>query len=129
MENRYDDIIGLPHHRSQNRPSMPIENRAAQFAPFAALSGHDEAIEETARLTTSKIEITEEEKSEIARLLELSLTRSLAVRISYFVKDRNKNGGEYKEVECKVSKIDSYEKIIILESGLQIDLDDILWVR
>ena len=129
MENRYDDIIGLPHHRSQNRPPMPIENRAAQFAPFAALSGHDEAIEETARLTTSKIEITEEEKSEIARLLDFSLTRSLAVKISYFVKDQNKNGGEYNEVESTVSKIDSFDKIIILENGLQIDLDDILWVR
>ena len=129
MGNRYDDIIGHPHHRSQNRPPMPIENRAAQFAPFAALSGHDEALEETARVTTSKIEITEEEKYEIARLLDLSLNRGLAVRISYFVKDQNKNGGEYKEIEGTVSKIDSYEKIIILESELQIDLDDILWVR
>ena len=97
-ENNYDDIINLPHHVSDKHPQMTMHDRAAQFSPFAALTGHNDAIKETARLTDRRIELSEEVKEELSRKL-LYIAENISdkpvVTISYFVEDKLKQGGEY----------------------------------
>ena len=95
MKTPYDDIIDLPHHVSARHPQMSLYNRAAQFAPFAALSGHDAAIEETARLTEEQRELTQGEREALSRKLNCLLQRndSPVVEISYFQPDARKSGG------------------------------------
>ena len=126
MSWRYDDIINVPYHGSRSRTPMPVENRAAQFAPFAALTGHEDAISETARLTDRKLELTEETKREISRLLEWSLAEGKAIKLEYFIADSRKEGGEYRTIPGVVTKIDENEKILILDSGHKIYIDEIM---
>lgn len=122
----YDDIICLPHHVSAVRPQMPLADRAAQFSPFAALTGHSEAIVETARLTEEWAEPGEDEK----RLLDERL-RSIRDRLAdrpeatftYFRPDEKKRGGAYRSVTGSVVKIDEYERRILLEDGSVLDMD------
>lgn len=123
---KYDDIIGLPHHRSAYRPAMPAENRAAQFAPFAALTGHDEAIAESARLTDARRELSDEEKERLGRHIERAYRSGASVEITYFQADRTKEGGEYVKVESAVVKVDEVERSLTLASGRTIAFDDIL---
>ena len=84
---KYDDIIDLPRHVSLYRKPMPMANRAAQFAPFAALNGHEEAIEETVRITERKKELSEEEISEISKGLSLAISEGLPLKIIFFCPD------------------------------------------
>ena len=123
---RYDDIIGLTHHRSQVRPPMPMENRAAQFAPFAALSGHDEAVSETARLTDARIELSNEEKIAVSKSLTKAYTKGLDVAVGYFKQDKIKSGGSYAVVIGRIVKLDEYDKTITLSSGIVIGMEDIV---
>lgn len=123
---KYDDIIGLPHHRSAYRPAMLAENRAAQFAPFAALTGHDEAIIESARLTDARRELSDEEKERLGRHIERAYRSGASVEITYFQADRTKEGGEYIKVESAVVKVDEVERRLTLASGRTIAFDDIL---
>ena len=126
---RYDDIIHLPHHVSNRHPQMSMMNRAAQFAPFAALVGHDAAIRETARLTGSKIEMDEYEKEELnrrIRFVENHLGEELSVVIHYFLPDSKKDGGSYVDTAGVVRKIDEYEQEIVLTDGSKIPIDNIL---
>lgn len=128
----YKHILNLPHHISKTRPQMPRLNRAAQFAPFAALTGHDEAVKETARLTDSKIELDEYTKEELNRkinFLKDSLDASPEVTIIYFVPDSKKSGGAYVEASGIVSKIKEFENLIILESGVEIPVEEILFIE
>lgn len=126
---RYDDIIELPHHRSQYRTPMPVENRSAQFAPFAALSGHDDAIDETARITDIKIELTNEEKLEIEQALRRSLENKSCVAITYFSPDNKKTGGCYRHITSVVKKIDEYDKTITLTDGTTLHLENLTSVK
>ena len=95
-EDKYADIINLPHHVSRNHPQMSMADRAAQFSPFAALTGHDAAIAESARLTDERPILDESVKQEISNLLQLASTDSnLVLNIVYFVPDTRKTGGSY----------------------------------
>lgn len=125
----YDDILSLPHHVSETHPRMPMLSRAAQFSPFAALTGYDAAIEETARLTDERRELTEEEQhriSERLRQLQEQIRQRPPVKLRYFRPDDRKAGGAYLSVSGTVRKVDEYAGVLELESGLRIPFSDIL---
>ena len=126
--NNYDDIINLPHHESKKYKRMPTINRAAQFTPFAALTGYEDAIEETGRLTTERKEIDEYLKAEINDKLSFlahSLETAPKVNITYYVPDLRKDGGEYISKSGFVSKVDEKRKEIILNDNTVIKISDI----
>ena len=124
----YDDIINLPHHVSVRHPRMSSADRAAQFSPFAALTGHDAAIKETARLTDGKIELTEDAKSmldvKLHKLAE-NISAMPQIKLTWFVGDERKSGGKYITAEVCVKSIDDFNRIIALSDGRKIPLDDI----
>lgn len=122
---KYDDIINLPHHVSKTRTPMSMENRAAQFAPFAALTGHDAAIAETARLTSEKPELSLEELDRLSRRLTYAVEKDATVTITFFQPDAFKNGGSYRQVSGKVMKIVEFENKIILYNNHSIPLSNI----
>lgn len=117
---KYDDIINLPHHVSPHRRPMPMENRAAQFAPFAALIGYEESIAEAERTTQKKFILTNEEKIRIENLLRKAFALKTGVHIIYFDKDPNKEGGSYLSATGVINKIDEFEKYLYLNSGIKI---------
>jgi len=122
----YSDIVALPHHVSDRRPQMPRKNRAAQFAPFAALSGYEEEIAEEARLTQSRRNLTEEEREILADRLTL-LCRlcptQQSVTFTWFVPDLRKNGGEYRTDSGIVVHICDRTRQIVLKDGTFIPVD------
>ena len=128
MSGPYDDIIDLPHPDSERHPRMPMANRAAQFSPFAALSGYDGAVQETARLTDRKAELTEEEKAVLDTKLQL-LIPGMGASFTYFRQDEKKEGGVYLTVTGTVKKFDSYAREVVLADGCRIPIDDILEVQ
>ena len=126
--NRYDDIINLPHHQSTERAHMSLHDRAVQFAPFAALTGHEEAIEEKARHTDDKIILDESAVEKInQKLYEISqhLTEKWDVSITYFRPDMLKKGGAYLTDVGIVKKIDAIEKMVFMDSGMKIAMEQI----
>ena len=124
---KYDDIINLPHHRSKTHPHMALIDRAAQFAPFAALTGYGDAIDETARLTDGRPELSEQQLAELnERLLQIMAQPNTAVRITYFVPDEKKSGGRYEQTEGVIKKIDEIAKVIVTDGGEKIPLSDIV---
>ena len=129
MKTPYDDIIGLPHHVSRNRPQMPMRDRAAQFAPFAALSGYGEAVAETARQTTPKRELSEQEAEELDRRLA-ELVARLPERqewtVEYFVPDERKAGGAYVSLTGRVRHVSVPKRVLVMADGTVIPLDDIV---
>lgn len=131
MKTPYDDIINLPHHVSRRHPQMSLYYRAAQFAPFAALSGHDDAIEETARLTDEQRELEQGESEELNRKLAYLLQRNenTPVDIIYFQSDGRKNGGSYRTVSGTIKKIDDIGGKIVLTNGTSIPLDAVSDIR
>ena len=129
MTGEYEDIIHLPHHVSSKRPQMSMADRAAQFSPFAALTGYDDAIQETGRLTEQKIELDEEtlEKlDERFQILQEHLGEQPEVQFTYFKSDERKEGGAYLTASGVVRKIKLYERKILLQDGTIIPVDDIL---
>ena len=125
----YEDIIYLPHHRSKKHAPMPLADRAAQFSPFAALTGHEAAIKETARLTDRKIEIDEYEIAVLDEKLQKIKEQLKAypeVTITYFQPDMRKEGGEYVTITQRVKKIDEYAKAMIMEDSTRILIEDIV---
>lgn len=131
-EHRYDDIINLPHHVSSKHPQMAPLDRAAQFSPFAALTGHGAAIKETARLTDAHRELDEDSKEQIDRCLQ-EIREHLAERpkitIRYFEPDMRKEGGSYCVVSDRVKKIDAYEHRILFEGGKSVGIEEICFVE
>jgi hypothetical protein len=125
---KYDDIIDLPHPTSERHPRMPMANRAAQFSPFAALSGYDGAVRETARLTDRRPELTEEAKSVLDAKLQL-LVPGMGASFTYFQQDEKKEGGAYLTVTGTVKKFDSYAHEIILADDRRVPINDILEVQ
>ena len=131
MENRddkYDDIIALPHPDSATHPRMPLRDRAAQFSPFAALTGYDAVIRETARLTDSRAELDECRRQELDAALQDLAARLEArpeVLVTFFRKDLHKEGGEYVHVSGSLRKIDPLARVLVLEDGTVIPVDDI----
>ena len=129
MNNKYDEIINLPHHVSKTRPQMPMSDRAAQFAPFAALTGYDSAIKETGRLTDEKIEMDEEALNFLNMKFQIlvdSLDDEPEVTFTYFKPDERKAGGAYLEVTGTVKKVDDFERLIVMHNGTKMPMDDIL---
>ena len=132
MSGKYDDIIDLPHKKSDRRPHMPNLQRAAQFSPFAALTGHSDAIRETARLTEKRIDLDEDSKERLSERLQLLIEERDAeheVTITYFLADEKKDGGKYVEVTCAVKKIDEYTKTVLMCDGTRIPMDDVIEIE
>lgn len=129
---RYDDILDLPHPISKTHPQMPVADRAAQFAPFAALTGHGEAVRETARPTEKRIELDEDSKAVLDAKLQ-SIRKQLEsepiVTITYFVPDKKKQGGMYVTVTGSVKKLQGYERSMILTDGTKIPVDEIVEIE
>lgn len=126
---RYDDIIDLPRPVSKIHPPMPVSDRAAQFSPFAALTGHEAAIRETARLTDRKIELDENSKEILNEKLLLVISRikeQPEVTLTYFVPDSKKGGGSYVVKNGRVKKFDDYGGVLILTDGTNILFDDVI---
>lgn len=126
---KYDDIINLPHPTSQKRPRMSVQDRAAQFSPFAALTGYDAAIRETARLTEERIELNEYEQAVLDQritLLQEHLKDLPEVTITYFQPDERKEGGKYRSLTGVVKKIDPYERQLVLADKSKISIESIL---
>lgn len=129
---KYDDIISLRHHISIKRPQMTRSARAAQFAPFAALVGLDDEMEETARLTDTKPELEEAEKEKINRiLLEIrdNPQKETAVELTFFRPDGRKDGGAIITRPCTVRRIDEIGRSIILSDRSEIEFENILSIK
>jgi len=128
MSGKYDDIIHLPHHVSRKHPRMSNHDRAAQFSPFAALTGFEAKINETARLTDKKLELDDYAKAQLdAKLQELRsrLAERPTVHLTYFKPDERKEGGSYESIHAVVRKIDPYERCLHLYSEEIIPIEDI----
>ena len=150
--NPYADIIDLPHHVSTRHTQMPMEKRAAQFSPFAAMVGHDAAIRETARLTEEQRELSEDEKAVIDGKLQIIQAHikeqpagakqshhapapalahpcALEVTVTYFQPDEKKSGGAYVTVTGPVKKIDEQGRLLILQNETTIHISDIIDIQ
>lgn len=128
----YDDIIHLPHHVSSSRPHMPEIDRAAQFAPFSALSGFSEAIRETARQTDARIELGEDEKNSLneeMRIIQARMAVHPEVTVTYFQPDPKKSGGAYITAIGHVKKIDICGRAVIMQDGRRIPMDEIVGLK
>lgn len=132
---KYDDIINLPHPVSKTHAPMPRAQRAAQFSPFAALTGYDDAVRETARLTEARVELDRDALDALDRALHALEERIAAdkvrpeVQIRYFVPDERKAGGRYVVLRGAVKKIDEYSGVLLLTDGKKIPLGDILSIE
>ena len=139
-QNPYADILMLPHHKAANRPHMSMHDRAAQFSPFAALTGFDGVIAETGRRTDQKVELSEYQMT----LLDQKLTLiddaiqdgyHPVVTVVYFVPDTKKDGGSYQEYTGKVRQVDAVERKLVFlaenerSAGKEISIDDILEIH
>ena len=125
---RYDDIINLPNPTSKKHPRMSLSDRAAQFSPFAALTGHEAAIKETARQTDEKLMLSDEviaELNEKLNLISETIGMQQLVRITYFVPDNKQAGGAYISYSGCVKKIDEYEHTVVMEDRTVIPIEQI----
>ena len=130
--NNYDDILHLPHHVSKKHPRMSMRDRAAQFAPFSALTGFEDVIAETGRPTERAFELDEQEAAELDRRLNLliaKLPEHPTVTITYFVPDEHKSGGKYRTVTGKVEKISAADRTIVMADGTAIPLENIAFLE
>lgn len=131
MTRSYDDIINLPHHVSTTRPHMTAIDRAAQFSPFAALTGYDAAIKETARLTDERVKLDEYLKGALSDRLQIiaeHIKEHPEIAITYFQPDAKKNGGAYVSAVSSVKKIDKYERVVVMTDGTAIPIDEIIGI-
>lgn len=126
---KYEDIIGLSRPVSKNHPPMSRENRAAQFSPFAALTGFEGAIQETARVTGEKVLLDETQKALLDEKLNRLLYEKTPALFTYFQKDERKEGGAYVTASGIVKKTDVYTHHVILEDGTWIPMEDILEIQ
>ncbi len=132
MSGKYDDIIDLPHPTSKKHPRMSRQNRAAQFSSFAALTGYDAAIRETARITEDRRELSEDAAVELnykISLLQQEQAGMKKIKVIYFRQDTTKDGGAYREEDGDFKRINSNEGILELTNGIQIPLEDIFKIE
>lgn len=126
---QYDDIINLPHHISTVHTHMSLHDRAAQFLPFAALTGYEDAIKETGRLTKERISLSESEIESLNERLHIISEEQGShpkISVTYFVPDEKKDGGAYETAEGFVRRIDEYRHVLIMTDGRQISMEDII---
>ena len=124
----YEDIVDLPHHVSRKHPQPTMADRAARFAPFAAITGYEEMVLEEARVTDDRIEMDESSKAALNEKLNMILEfidEQSEVSITYFEPDKRKAGGAYVTVTGTVKRIDEYEHLVIMTDGKKINIDDI----
>ena len=129
---RYDDIIDLPRHVSKNHRPMSNADRAAQFLPFAALTGYDDAIRETARLTENRIELSESELTELNDQFQRiagQIRQQPEVTVTYFVEDEKKTGGRYETRTLQIRRIDPVRRVLIGRDRTVIAMDDIIEIH
>lgn len=127
--NCYDDIINLPHPTSKKHPRMAVSDRAAQFSPFAALTGYDAAVKETARLTDRRIELDEYERAELDRKFQMireHLTEEMEIAFTYFEPDEQKEGGAYLTVAGCVKNIEEDKQVLVLKDGSRIPFHEVI---
>lgn len=131
-EHKYDDMINMPHHVSKKHPQMPLADRAAQFSPFAALTGYEAAIAETARVTEDRLELSDTSREALDMKLQLlreRLPEKPVVEITYFMPDERKAGGSYVTVTGVVKKIDEYGHKIVMENGASVEMEDLVGIE
>jgi hypothetical protein len=129
MTKSYDDIINLPRHVSKKRPRMSVLDRAAQFSPFAALTGHEAAIRETARLTEKRVDLDETMKDLLSNRMQIIADRvkeQHEITITYFQPDAKKKGGAYVTAVGVVKKMDEYERVVTMTDNTVIPIDEIV---
>lgn len=131
FQDNYEDIITLPHHTSSRHPRMSMQERAAQFSPFAALTGYGDVIREAARTTCEKPELSEEERAMLDEKLRFASHSGIRpeIAVTYFVPDKKKSGGTYHTASGRIKKINKKKPSILLESGIEISLDCILHIE
>lgn len=125
MSRNYDDLLSLPHHTSKIRPRMSRHDRAAQFAPFAALTGYEAVVKETARLTDERPVLTEDEVAELDARLRLAMELDAEVTVTWFRPDTKKSGGSYVSSTGYVKKADELKHAIIMQDGSEVPIDGI----
>ncbi len=124
----YDDILPLPHKVSDRRAPMPMEKRAAQFAPFAALSGYEEAVQEAGRRTAKREELTEDRAEMLDQRLRWLRDHIIAlpeITVTWFVPDEKKSGGAYRTVTDHAKRLESAKRMLHLQSGITVPLEDV----
>lgn len=127
-ELKYADMLHMPHYTSPTRPRMSMHNRAAQFSPFAALSGYDDAVKESARLTDRLLELDDYTRSILDDKLRLLVEHSEEqpmVTLTYFEPDQTKSGGAYMSVSGIIHAIDAYRQIVVMENHIEIPIQQI----
>ena len=128
IDRNYDDMINMPCPTSSRHPRMPRADRAAQFAPFAALTGYDAAIDETGRLTDQKIDISEDMREKLdlkQNFLADIIDEQPEISVTYFIPDKKKSGGAYVTANGRLKQIDEYEQLIILTDGKKIPIQEV----
>ena len=123
---KYSDIINLPHYELKNHKRMSIEARSAQFAPFSALTGYEDEVKETARLTDKEISLTNEQKLIIDEKLRYIKDKDVYIKVVYFVKDKTKSGGKYFDKYGVIKKIDFFNKFVIFDDKFKLNMNDII---
>lgn len=129
---KYDDILNLPHHVSSTRPRMSMHDRAAQFSPFSALTGYDDTVRETARLTDEKLEFTADRVNDLNQkitFLKEHAKKRPQITVEYFIPDEKKAGGKYITLSSKFRRIDDYNHNMVFASGEEIPLNDIFEIE
>ena len=129
MSGKYDDMLDLPHHTSPRHPRMSLRDRAAQFAPFSALTGYGDVIDETARLTDGRIELSEDARALLdvkQRLLQKRIAERPRVTIVYFVADRRKTGGAYRSFVGNLIRMDETLREMVFADGTRIKTSDVI---
>lgn len=128
----YEDIISLPHHTSLNHPRMSMEKRASQFSPFAALTGYEDLVKESARLTDKKIDLDDGVKQILNNKLQIinqNINNKIEVTFTYFVPDKFKSGGKYIDYTGIIKKIDNYNNLIIMDDMTKISITEIINIK
>ena len=129
MTEDFSDIINLPHHQSKRHPQMPMKGRAAQFAPFAALTGYGSAISEVARLTEEQVPLGDDDNDRLNRLVTHiadRISEQPSVTVVYFKPDSRKQGGSYETITGRLKRIDDYERQLVMVDGKTIPLGHII---
>jgi len=129
MSGMYDDMLDLPHHTSPRHPRMSARDRAAQFAPFSALTGYDDVIDETARLTDGRIELSEDARAMLdvrQKILERRIDEQPKVTVVHFVADKRKSGGAYRSFTGNLVRMDETRRAMIFADGTSIQTSDVI---
>ena len=130
-KHRYDDLLDLPHHQSTEREKMSLHDRAAQFSPFAALTGHEAAIKETARITDEFVEPDADKKQELdeeLRMIRMALAdnKTAKVQMIFFKPDGKKSGGSYETITGNIKKIDEYNGLIVFDDKTTVKIEKVI---